>query len=288
MIAIVAVFFVGLEAFRRYVVVTKFDKNAFQKYELTAEVKDIAEKITLTDKAKEFFWKLEPRFISAADFIKFCQTVARGIEALACLAPKPYGGPFAGHAILLLQMDDPRFINHKYSAAAHELLHYAYRQLSAEEKERLNSLLDQEWAKHEAEPHLQAAIGELKRLEEEEEEIFSELHSKFAVEYAEISPELEQYYKQYFNDRQAVVDWFVKGGFGSRVRHLDELTQQAKALEKQLKAIDPQQSPEALEKYNRLVEQYNAKAAESQKTYQEIQEFHSLFNPDYQPPEKQK
>lgn len=270
-----AVFFGGVEAFRRWVIVTKFDKDAFKKYELASDFIDIAEKITLTETAKDHFYKLEPRFVRVDDFIKFCKTVARGVEALACFAPKPYGGPFAGKTILLLQIDDSRFIDHKYSAAAHELLHSLYAQLSSEEKTRVNTILNQELAKHEGDTHLQNALKELRKVKKDEEDIMSELHSKFGVEYADIDPTLETYYQQYFQDRNTVVRLYFQGGFGSRVRRIDQLHGELTALSNQLSSESQ-------------VARYNAKVSEINALYAEMKEFYALFNPDYKPPEVRK
>lgn len=270
---VVGAFFGGLELFRRSVIVTRFDKDAFKKYELSQDFIDIAEKITLTKTAKDHFYKLEPRFVNADDFIKFCKTVARGIEALACYAPKPYGGPFAGKTILLLQIDDSRFLDHKYSAAAHELLHSLYDRLRSDEKTRVNTLLNEELAKHQDDTHLQAALKELQKIKKDEKEIMSELHSKFGVEYAEIAPELESYYKQYFDDRQNVVRLYLQGGFASRVRRIDQLHWELTALSNQLTSESQ-------------VTRYNAKVAEINKLVAEMKEFYLLFNPDYKPPEQ--
>lgn len=273
-IILVVAFFIGIEMFRRYVIVTKLDKDAFKKYQLAPDFIDIAEKITLTQTAKDHFYKLEPRFVNADDFIKFCKTVARGIEALACYAPKPYGGPFAGKTILLLQIDDPRFVDHKYSAAAHELLHSLYSQLSADEKTRVNNLLNQEFAKHQDDTHLQNVLKELEKVDKDEEEAMSEWHSKFGVEYPEISPELETYYQQYFNNRQKVVQLYLQGGFASRVRRIDQMNWELTQLSNQLTSESE-------------VARYNAKVAEINKLVAEMKEFYLLFNPDYKPPEQQ-
>jgi len=255
--------------------VTKLDKDAFKKYQLTPDITDIATKITLTNSTKDHFYQLEPRFVDTDDFIKFCNTIARGIEALACYAPKPFGGPFAGKTILLLQIDDPRFVDHKYSASAHELLHSLYSQLSSDEKDRVNNLLNQELTKHPDDTHLQNALKELQKVGKDEEEITSELHSKFGVEYSDIAPKLETYYQQYFQNRQKVVELYLKGGFGSRVRRIDQLNQELTVLSNQL-------TSEA------QVNKYNAKVAEINQLYSEMKEFYTLFNPDYKPPvEKQ-
>ncbi len=271
-LVIIAVFFGGVEVFRRYVIVTKIDKDAFKKYELSADFIDIAEKLTLTQTAKDHFYNLEPRFVDANDFVKFCKTVARGIEALACYAPKPYGGPFAGKAILLLQIDDPRFINHKYAAAAHELLHSLYSQLNSSEKTRVNTLLQQEFTKHQDDTHLQNVRNELQKVGKNEEEVLNEWHSKFGVEYPEISSELEAYYKQYFVNRQNVVQLYLQGGFASRVRRIDQLNSELTALSSQLTSESQ-------------VVRYNAKVAEINRLVAEMKEFYMLFNPDYKPPE---
>lgn len=272
-VVIVIALFGGLELFRRSVIVSRLDKDAFKKYELTQDFIDIAEKTTLTQTAKDHFYKLEPRFVKADDFVKFCKTVARGIEALACYPPKPYGGPFAGKTILLLQIDDPRFIDHKYSAAAHELLHALYDQLPSDEKARVNNLLNQELAKHQDDAHLQAALSELEKVGKDEEEIVNELHSKFGVEYPEIASELETYYEQYFQDRQQVVKLYRQGGFASRVRRIDQLNWELTALRDQLTSESQ-------------VNKYNAKVSEINKLVAEMKEFYLLFKPEYQSPEE--
>lgn len=281
-LVVVGAFFGGLELFRRYVIVTRFDKDAFKKYELTPEITDIAEKITLTKEAEDVFNKLEPRFVTASDFAKFCKKTPGDVEALACHAPKPYGGPFAGKAIILLQIDDPRFADHKYSAAAHELLHEMYRWLSSDEKTSVVNLLNQEFTKRQ-DAHLQAVRDQMKAGGKEEADFIDELHSKFAVEYTDISSELEDYYRQYFNNRRAVVELYNKGGFGSRMRRMDDLNAQLSALQDKL--VSSRATAEA-DQYNSLVAQYNAKVAEVNRIYAEIKEFHVLFNPDYKPPEE--
>lgn len=283
LIVIIVVFFSGLEIFRRYVIVKTIDKDAFKPYERTSEITDIAQTIPFTDKARDFFYKIEPRLVDAPDFIKFCKTVARGVESLACFANKPYGGPFTDKTIFLLQITDPRFTDHKYSAAAHEFLHLAYKKLGSEEKTRLNSLLKQELSKHMDDTHLNTILKEMNRVGKDNSEITEELHSKFAVEYRDISPELEEYYTEYFSDRKKIVDLYIKGGFNSRIRRIDQLNGEIKVLNGQLAAI---QNSGDTDKYNSLVGEHNAKVSEAGKLYAEVQEFYAYFNPDYVLPEK--
>lgn len=271
------------------------DEEVLKTYTTTPQIQDLADKNQLTDKGRATLYRTDPQFIDAETFIKYCQTISRGIEALACIAPKPSGGPFGGKQIFLLQIDDKRFIDHKYSASVHEMLHMAYDLLGSEEKKKVDTLLNTELEKHKTDLHLQTILETLKTLKNKKErDILSELHSKFGVEYASVSNDLEEYYKKYFKDRSAVVKLYQTGGFNSRVRRLDTLAYEAKQLNGKLTSMQSQlngyKSAGNIDKYNNLVatynslvNQYNAKSAESTRVYNEIQIFYKFFNPDYTP-----
>ncbi len=275
------------------------DEEVLKTYQPTAEIAEIAEKNTLTDKGKASLYRTDPKLVDAESFMKSCQTKARGIEPLACIAPKPGGGPFGGRQIFLLQIDDPRFADHKYSAAVHEMLHSAYDRLGSDEKKRVNALLDQEFTKHQDELYLVEVAETLKnRKGNTIEDVQEELHSKFGVEISDLSQKLEEYYKQYLNDRQKVVGLYKNGGFDSRVRRMNEIRYETKTLAPQIKSMESQLTAyqnagdaagfnSLIGQYNGMVNQYNAKVAESQLAYNEIQEFYQYFNPDYKPPQKQ-
>lgn len=256
------------------------DADILKNYKPTAEIADIAEKNTLTDKGKATLYRSEPEIVDGETFKKYC--FANGVEALACNAPKPGGGPFGGRQIFLLKIDDPRFLDHKYAAAVHEMLHSAYNRLSTDEKKRLNTLLDQELAKRRDDSSLMGPIDTIKKRKSNNylKDIQEELHSKFGVEYSDLSPELEDYYKQYFVDRRKVVELFKNGGFNSRVKKVEEISYETKMLASQLTAG---RSKLTADQYNNLVYRYNAKAAESQRIYNEIKAFYQYFNPDYKP-----
>lgn len=274
------------------------DEEVLKTYQPTSEIAEIAEKNTLTDKGKATLYRADPKLVDAQSFMKSCQTKTRGIEPLGCIAPKPGGGPFGGRQIFLLQIDDPRFADHKYSAAIHEMLHSAYDRLGSDEKKRIDALLDQEFSKHQEDSYLKHAADTLKaRKGTGIEGVHSELHSKFGVEYANLSPELEEYYKQYFTDRSKVVELFTNGGFSTRIRIMDEIRYELGKLAPQLTAMQNQLTAyqnagdqagfnSLIGQYNSMVYQYNAKAAQSQKAYNEVKQFYQYFNPDYKPPEE--
>ncbi|MBI2430741.1 MAG: hypothetical protein HYV39_01860 [Candidatus Levybacteria bacterium] len=277
------------------------DEEILKTYQPSPEIVDIAEKNTLTDKGKATFYRADPQLVDAQSFVKYCRSKARGVEPLGCNAPKPGGGPFGGRGIFLLQIDDPRFADHKYSAAVHEMLHSAYDWLGSNEKKRINALLDQEFSKRQDDPHLAGVIDTLKSRKSSnvKKDVWAELHSKFGVEYTDLSPELEEYYKKYFADRNIVVGLFKNGGFNNRVRKIDEIRYETQKMVPQLTSMQNQLTAyqnagdaasfnSLLGQYNSMVSSYNAKVAEINRVYNEIQEFYQYFNPDYKPPEEKK
>lgn len=252
----------------------RLDEEVLKTYKPSSEVLDLAEKNGLTDKGKAALYRADPQFVDSEAFIKYCKTVSRGIEALACIALKPGGGPFGGKQIFLLKIDDPKFSDHKYAASVHEMLHSVYQRLSSDEKNKLAPLLQAELEKHNDDAHLTNIVETLEQ-KKSPEEVIEELHSKFGIEYKNLSPELEDYYKQYFTDRSKVVENYEKGGFNSRVRRLDGLNQELKALKAKLDQA----------KNSELVGQFNGKVAEYNKILSEVETFYKLFKPDSKPPE---
>lgn len=275
------------------------DEEILKNYQPKPEIAEIAKENTLTDKGKATFYRAEPEIVDGETFRKYC--FANGVEALGCNAPKPGGGPFGGRKIFLLKIDDPRFVDHKFSAAVHEMLHSAYDMLSSDEKKRINALLDEELVKHQADSSLTNPIETIKnrKINNSIKNVREELHSKFGVEYTDISPQLEDYYRQYFIDRTKVVELFKKGGFNSHITRMDELRTEMEKLAPQLTSMQNQLTAyqnagdqagfnSLIGQYNSMVSQYNAKAAEINRLFREVETFYKYFNPNYQPPEQKK
>lgn len=275
------------------------DKEILKTYQPTPEIAEIAEKNTLTDKGKATFYRSQPELVEGEIFRKYC--FANGVEALGCNAPKPGGGPFGGRKIFLLKIDDSEFADHKFSAAVHEMLHSVYMRLGKDEKKSLVVLLDQELSKRQDDIHLTDPINTIKKRKKNNtiDDIRDELHSKLGVEYGDILPELEEYYKQYFTDRSKIVELFQSGGFNSNVRRMDEIRYEIEVLAPQLTSMESQLTAyrdagntakfnSLIGQYNNMISKYNALAAESQKIYSGIKQFYQYFNPDYQPPAEKK
>lgn len=266
------------------------DANILKNYQPTDVIADIALQDTFTDKGKAMLYRTDPKFVGGEEFRAIC--AADGIEGLACTNTQK---------TTFLQIDDPEFSDHKYSAAAHEMLHVAYHKLTDTETTAVNALIDQELPKHKDDSHLTSILDMLKEKKAgDTETMYSELHSKFGVEYADLVPALEEHYKLYFSNRAEVVRLYQEGGFNSRVRRIDQLNAEGLAMEAKINALDSTlRSLQAagvanedvdafnakVNQVNSLIRQYNAKAAESQKLFAEVETFYRYFNPNYKTPE---
>jgi len=274
---------VGGEIFRRNAVKNMND-TFLQTYQPKPEVAEIAEKTTLTDKAKILFYRADPEFIESNTFAEYCIT-KDGIQlALACARSNTPGQPNSTPRIFLLQMDNPKFADSRFPSAAHEMLHLVYQKLTNSEKQQLAPLIDTELTKHEDDAHLMNIVDIIKNSMGDKylEEMRNELHSIFGIEFQDISPELEDYYSQYFSDRTQVVTLHQNGGLEQSIRKLDELTWERNQLNDKIQTLR-EQDPDNVTEYNNLVNQYNVITKQGQVADKEMQALYKLINPSYTP-----
>lgn len=270
------------------------DTDILKNYNPSAEIADIAEKTGLNEKGKSMLYRGDPTFVNVENFRTFCERDRNpGEMALACFrSARAGGGPFGGPGIYLLDLDDPKYEDHKYSAAVHEMLHLAYFKLSKEEKEELAPILKSELDKKIAsgDTHL-ANIADI-MTQKGGDEVYNEMHSKFGVEYNDLSPELTTYYQKYFSDKSKVVSLFQNSAHTKNVKRIEELKteidEMAVKIESTSNQLDTYKSSGQIDKYNALVpqansmvKQYNAKVAEAKNLYSEVEKFYKFFDPNY-------
>jgi len=291
----IAICIAGLEIFRRNVV-SEYEKNFLTNYVPSPEIAEIVEKLGLTDVAKKIFYKSDPEFLDASNFARYCLGTKKGVElALACArSGTPDDESSSKPRIFLFKIDNPKFADSRFPSAAHEILHIAYRQLESVEKERIGLLIDAELAKRPKDAHLTGIVNIIKQSTPEgQEEIRSEMHSILGVEYLDLSPELDQYYAQYFSNRSQLVALYTSGGFEQRMKKLNQLDQQLASLNSELTSMKSQQDAYLksgeLDKYNAgvaafnaKVNEYNVKAKESRKLFSEVESLYKLINPNFQ------
>ncbi len=210
------------------------DRFVASTYQPSSEMQQIVDTLQLTDEGKFYFFAAQPALNDRKDFNNNCSHRDKESIILGCYVPMQH--------IFIFDIDDERLTGVKEVTSAHEMLHVAYDRLSASEKDEVNKLLESELSSITNEG-LQERLAVYERTEPGEK--FNELHSIIGTEIASINPELEEYYKQYFEDRKAIAQ------MANRYEQLfNELQQQQEGLAAEVDAL-------AVE-LNQRVSNYNA------------------------------
>lgn len=203
------------------------DRIAAARFEPTAEVDAVRERLQLTDAGDLVFLASAPTLVSSQRFNEQCAGVDHSDDGHVL-------GCFAAGRIHLFQVTDERLFGVVEVTAAHELLHATYSRLSAEERRELAPALESAYADAaEADPELKERMSLYEGLSRPA--FVNELHSVLGTEVAELPAELEEHYAAWFRDRAAIVSHFADyhGVFSA-------LQQEAAALEQEMQALAAQ------------------------------------------------
>jgi hypothetical protein len=156
----------------------------FARHHPSARVVTLADDAGLSDTGRHLFYRGDPQIVpDAAQLAAACDA-----EDLGCITPQ-------GQIFIL---DAPSQHSAAIVTATHEMLHLAYRRLDKSQKadvdamiERVINQLDNDDLRAELDAYSPA-------------DRIDEAHSIIGSEYA-ATPELEDYYKQYFSDRSKVL-----------------------------------------------------------------------------------
>ncbi|MDQ5972280.1 MAG: hypothetical protein QG553_439 [Patescibacteria group bacterium] len=173
-----------------------YDYIRLYNYEPSSEVTALASTTSMTKKSEHIFYVNRPQVQGKDDFNASCPIGSEETNVLGCYLPQ-------GRGIFIYNVTDPQLKGVKEVTAAHEMLHGAYDRLSAKERQRIDGLLQDYYANSLKDERLLGIIESYKKTEPND--IPNEMHSIFGTEIAVLPPALEDYYKQYFNDRQVVV-----------------------------------------------------------------------------------
>lgn len=191
------------------------------QYKPSSEVAAIVDRTKLTDKGKFYFYASHPELNDRESFNNTC--TAKDSEQSVVL------GCYTGMRIYVFAIDNPKLDGIKEVTAAHEMLHAAYDRLSAAERQRVDDLVQAQLRKI-TDERILSLVKEYDKTEPGER--LNEMHSILGTEVAQLSPELEAYYQQYFKDRSAVVT--LAESYGAV---FDELKNRAEVLLAELTAL---------------------------------------------------
>jgi len=222
---------------RQYVI----DQLAVWQYQPSDDVVQLADRSGMNRTGKFYFYASQPAVENAQDFNKNCARQETSTAILGC---------YNGRNIFIYNVTDARIDGIREVTAAHEMLHATYDRLSADEKQKVDALLEAEYATLKNDKDFADRMAFYARTEPGERD--NELHSVIGTEVGSISKELEAHYKKYFSDRSKVValhDTYAKV--------FNDLQSKSDQLSAQLTALGNKIENETLA-YNKDVTQLNA------------------------------
>jgi hypothetical protein len=206
-------------------------------YSPSTEVVQMAKADTMTAKGRHFFYLNHPKIVSQITvFHQQCPQSEQTI-VLGCYHSGENG-------ITVYNIKDHRLKGEKEVTAAHEMLHAAYDRLDSSQKSRINGLL-QDFYQNQHDKRITSTINAYKK--SEPTDVVNEMHSVFGTEIANLPPELENYYKDYFANRSTIVK-FAEGyeaEFTSRINRINQYDNQLRTLKQQITSEEADLSAKA-------------------------------------------
>lgn len=154
----------------------------------SSEIATIETRTGMTDKGRFVFYATKPEALEASTFNSQCPRQEVGNPILGCYT--------SGDRIFIYNLTNTQLDGMKEVTAAHEMLHAVWQHTSDADKKRIGALLQAAYDKLNN-PELKTRMGYYQRTEPGE--FINELHSILGTEVANLSPDLENYYNQYFN-----------------------------------------------------------------------------------------
>ena len=237
-------------------------------YTPPASVSALASEDTMTKYATHVFYVNHPQIVSdTATFRQDCSENEQTI-VLGCYHPEQEG-------IFVYNVSDPRLSGVQQVTAAHEMLHAAYDRLSTKEKNYVDGLLLNYYNNDLKDQRLIDTINAYKKTEPND--VVNEMHSVFGTEVASLPTPLENYYKKYFINRQAITSYAAnyENEFTSRQSQISadsatlaslktQITIEETSLQAQSDQINTdranlnaENSPSQIDEYNAAVESFN-------------------------------
>lgn len=202
-----------------------YDTLRLRGYQPPAQIAQLATDTALNDNSRRLFYVYHPELEEKQAFNDNCKSSEKTI-VLGCYV--------SGRGIYLYNVTDARLNGVVQVTAAHETLHAAYERLDGKEKQRVNGLIDDAYAKV-TNQRIKDTIEDYRL---NGADITNELHSILGTEVRSLPAELEQYYARYFTNRLKVVEYSEKYEqvFTERKQKVAEADQQLEALKQQINA----------------------------------------------------
>ncbi len=201
-----------------------------RNYAPDLSIVQLADDTTMNDSTRQLFYVYHPALEKKDIFNSYC----RGDNKEQSIVLGCYIG---GRGIHLFDVTDERLKGVEEVTAAHEILHAAYARLSASDRARIDKLTEQAFMQLDDE-RLKATIESYRK--QDPLVVPNELHSILGTEVANLSPELEDYYKRYFNDRSKIVGLSqqYEKNFTERKNQIQSYDAQLASIKEQIDALE--------------------------------------------------
>jgi len=209
------------------------DRVRAQSYQPSEMASQLRKDLKLTDEGTLYFDASETALQSSSTFNQSCQQQKE--------TKNPILGCYYLQKIYVYDITNKKLDGIEQTTAAHEVLHAAYERLSDSERNAIDMQLQRVY-KSINNTDLQERMAYYEKTEPGEEA--NELHSILGSEFATLSPELEEHYRQYFTDRQVIVSYYQQ--YDAVFSSVQE------KLARQLQAIN-----DGIDQLNRDIAQYN-------------------------------
>lgn len=178
---------------RQYVV----DQINVWNYKPSSDIKQIETRSGLAGKGLFYLYSSNPQVDGSADFNVNCGKREAQSAILGC---------YTNRNIFVYNVSNDQLDGIEEVTTAHETLHAVWDRMSDADKKAVSALLEAQYASMN-DPKLKERMDYYDRTEPGERD--NELHSIIGTEVASISPELDDYYSQYFDDRSKVTTLYA-------------------------------------------------------------------------------
>ena len=203
------------------------DQVSAWQYKPSSEVVAFADRTTMTDLGRVYFYASRPAVEESQDIKTDCSKQEQNTAILGC---------YDGRNIYVYNVTNAQLDGIREVTAAHEMLHAAYDRMSKTERAQVDTLVEAEYVKLQDDKDFAERMAFYARTEPGERD--NELHSVIGTEVSNLSPELEAHYKKYFADRAKIVSLHERYAsvFTSLQTKSNELSDQLTALGNDIEA----------------------------------------------------
>jgi hypothetical protein len=163
-----------------------------QQFEPSDDITRYVEEAGLSSLGELYLLASLAKVVPAYEFQRYCTRSEPGIGVLGCYNLRD-------QRIYLYDVTDPRLTSMEPVVAAHEMLHAAWDRLTLEEQERLSVLLEEGFAMLPENHELRSRIKNYEASNPASR--IPELYAILGTEIAVLPTELEEHYRNYFDDR---------------------------------------------------------------------------------------